>query len=151
MTRRGGAGTPAAPQPTLAEDSPRSCPSAPAAPGARLLGMLGPDGRIHNLKTPVAVDAAFLETAAAAGPVEARMRFAGRCQTSGCAQWTGQRCGVIDRAMAYLEGALPQPDQAALPPCTIRSDCRWYDQTGAAACATCAYVVTDTRDRVAAE
>lgn len=128
----------------------RSCPSAPAAPGATLLGVLGADGRIHNLRTRMTVDAGFLEAASGAGPVEARMRFAGRCQTSGCAQWTGSRCGVIDRAMAHLEAAA-LPEEPQLPPCTIRADCRWFHQRGPSACGTCIWMVTDTRRVMAAE
>ncbi|MES2436096.1 MAG: hypothetical protein V4586_19965 [Pseudomonadota bacterium] len=122
-----------------------ACPSAPATPGAGLLGVLGPDGKIHNLRTPITVDADFLNAAKAAGPPEARMRFTGTCQTSGCSQWTGSRCGVIDRALQALQA----PVQPELPPCTIRATCRWFAQTGPKACATCALIVTDTR--IAAE
>jgi hypothetical protein len=128
----------------------RSCPSAPAAPGAGLLGVLGADGRIHNLRTAVRVDAEFLKAASQAGPVEARMRFSGRCQTSGCAQWTGTRCGVIDRAMALVE-TWKTPVAEDLPPCTIRGDCRWFSQNGPVACGTCTLIVTDTRGSLAAE
>lgn len=151
MTLPGGATGSAARSPAPKDDVPRSCPSAPAAPGARLLGLLGPDGRVHNLKSVMTVDAGFLQAAAEAGPVEARMRFASRCQTSGCAQWTGSRCGVIDKALAHIEAALPGVEAAALPPCTIRSDCRWFAQTGARACGACSYIVTDRRAQVAAE
>ena len=129
----------------------RSCPSAPAAPGATLLGVLGADGQIHNLRTALVVDAAFLDSAAEVGPVEARMRFAGRCQTTGCSQWTGARCGVIDRAMAYMATTGPSPTPKGLPPCVIRADCRWFDQRGPNACAACAFIVTDTRGAMAAE
>lgn len=117
--------------------------------------MLGADGRIRNLKSAITVDQGFLDAAAEAGPVEARMRFSGRCQTGNCAQWTGSRCGVIDRALRHIEAALPQlaapPQTLALPPCTIRQDCRWFDQVGPKACGTCAYIVTDTRSDLAAE
>ena len=73
------------------------------------------------------------------------MRFTNRCETSGCMQWTGSRCGVIDRAMALLE----EPVAAQLAPCTIRATCRWFDQTGPSACSTCALIVTDTRENLA--
>lgn len=149
MTAPGGETVSAARSPAP-DDAPRSCPSAPAAPGARLLGLLGPDGRVHNVKSVVTVDDGFLQAAAEGGPVEARMRFASRCQTSGCAQWTGSRCGVIDKALAHIEAAIPV-EAGALPPCTIRSDCRWYAQTGARACAACSYIVTDRRAQMAAE
>lgn len=150
MTIPGGATGSAARSPATEREVERSCPSAPAAPGARLLGLLGPDGRVHNLKSTMTVDAHFLEAAAEAGPVEARMRFASRCQTSGCAQWTGSRCGVIDKALKHIEAALPI-EAGALPPCTIRSDCRWFAQTGPRACGACAYIVTDRRAQLAAE
>jgi hypothetical protein len=119
-----------------------ACPSSPAVPGAGLLGVLGPDGRIHNLRTPMQIDAEFLTQASQHGAPEARMRFSGRCETSGCMQWTGSRCGVIDRAMAALGAA---PAVADLPPCTIRAACRWFDQTGPSACAACSLIVTDMR------
>lgn len=141
-----GGGDPAAP-----DTRQRSCPSAPAAPGSMLLGVLGADGRIHNLRTAMTVDQDFLDAAGTNGPVEARMRFAGRCQTSGCSQWTGTRCGVIDRAMAHLEAARQSPVAADLPPCVIRGDCRWFAQAGPAACGTCSLIVTDTREMRAAE
>lgn len=151
MTGLGGVTGSVARLPAPGNDAPRSCPSAPAAPGARLLGFLGPDGRVHNLKSAVIVDAGFLEEASEAGPVEARMRFASRCQTGGCAQWTGSRCGVIDRALTLIEAALPLAEGTALPPCTIRQDCRWYAQTGVRACGACSYIVTDRLAQPAAE
>lgn len=129
----------------------RSCPSAPGAPGATLLGVLGADGRIHYLRTAMMVDQDFLDASGAQGPVEARMRFAGKCQTSGCSQWTGRRCGVIDRAMAHLEGLGELPVTAALRPCVIRADCRWFHQRGTAACGTCTLIVTDTQGEPKAE
>lgn len=122
----------------------RTCPSARCAPGNRLIGIKGRDGRVDNLRTPLPVTPDFARAAADHGPPEARMRFAGRCETSGCAQWTGTRCGVIDRVMGHLE-ALGVPLGTELPPCAIRATCRWFDQTGARACAGCAYVTTDTR------
>jgi hypothetical protein len=127
---------------------PRTCPSAPATDGAQLLGLIGSDGRLHPVRSVMHVDQAFVDQAAKAGPVEARMRFAGRCQTDGCTQWTGTRCGVIDRAMILIEAATTEKE--SLPPCTIRSECRWFDQRGAKACGTCIWVVTDTRGATAA-
>jgi hypothetical protein len=61
---------------------------------------------------------------------------------SACSQWTGSRCGVIDRVID-LVGA--ETDQADLPDCSIRPECRWWKQSGPDACAVCPEVVTDTR------
>ena len=118
-----------------------ACPSAPATPGAGLLGLVGPDGRIAHLRTLMRVDADFLTLARASGPPEARMRFTHRCVTGACAQWTGQGCGVITRVLQSLG-----PEPQALTPCPIRATCRWFAQEGAPACAACVQVLTDTRD-----
>lgn len=121
-----------------AEDTPRTCPSARAAPGATLLGVLGRDGRMVPLRTAMTVDQDFV---AATGPrPEARMRFAHACVKGHCAQWTGHRCGVIEKVLGHL--GVPEP--APLPPCLIRATCRWFAEQGAAACGVCDLVVTDT-------
>lgn len=125
----------------------KTCPSARAAPGATLLGIRGPDGRIANMRTPLPVTETFLD--AAGDAPETRMRFASKCETSGCAQWTGTRCGVIDNVLEHLEAA-KVPVRDTLPPCPIRGTCRWHAQTGVRACYACELVTTDTR-AIAAE
>lgn len=119
----------------------QTCPSAPAELGALLLGMVGPAGRVVPLRTALTVDGDFVAAAAAAGPPEARMRFAGACREGGCAQWTGDRCGVIARVLDHL--CPPESPAAALPPCLIRATCRWFSERGPAACGVCDLVVTD--------
>lgn len=122
-----------------APDSPRTCPSARAEPGAILLGMQGADGRMVPLRTAMPVDGGFL---AAAGPrPEARMRFAAPCVQGACAQWTGHACGVIQRVLDHLG----VPAAPALRPCLIRATCRWFSEQGAAACGVCDLVVTDQK------
>lgn len=129
-----------------------TCPSAPCAPGATLVGMMGARGEIDYLRTSMQVDADFVATARAEGAPEARMRFAAPCQEGRCAQWTGQGCGVVAKVLAAVEaqGGLPHPD-AALQPCVIRASCRWYSERGQAACGACKYVVTDQQAALAAE
>ena len=127
-------------------DLGKSCPSARCAPGNTLLGVVGADGRVSNLKTTLTLDEEFVAAAEAAGRPEARMRFAGNCVTSGCSQWTGSRCGVIDRVLGHLENEIDALKSDALPPCTIRGTCRWFAQIGDTACAACPLVVTDTRE-----
>ncbi len=122
-------------------DTPRTCPSARAEPGAVLLGVIGAHGRMKPLRTAMAVDADFVARAARAGPPEARMRFANACVKGGCAQWTGLHCGVIERVLTHL-GTPPAPE--TLPPCLIRATCRWFAERGGAACGVCDLVVTDT-------
>ena len=129
---------------------PRACPSAPCAPGTTLLGVVGADGRLQRLRTPMEVDADFVAAAQHGGAPEARMRFAGRCETSGCRQWTGTRCGVIERVLDRLSELGDPQAVDALPPCPIRATCRWFDQRGEPACRACSLVVTDA-SAVAAE
>lgn len=118
----------------------RTCPSARCAPGARVLGMVQPDGRVALLRTPLPVDEDDCARLSARGTPEAGMRFADRCVEGRCQQWTGHSCGVIERVLSALAPDLP----ASLPPCPIRAECRWYGQEGGAACAVCPQVVTDT-------
>lgn len=127
----------------------RSCPSARCTPGNQLLGVKGPDGHVRHMRTSMTIDEDFVEAASAMGTPEARMRFSSRCATSGCAQWTGSRCGVIDKVLEHLERK-QVPLAQALPPCPIRSTCRWYDQTGETACRACSMVITD-QSAIAAE
>lgn len=118
-----------------------ACPSAECAPGATLLGVLGDDGRIKHLRTPMRIDADFVTRARAQGEPEARMRFASTCQEGNCGHWSGKACGLIDKVMAQLEPQLDRVRAETLPPCTIRVNCRWYAQSGHDACSVCDLVV----------
>jgi hypothetical protein len=120
----------------------KMCPSSTCHTGALLLGVVQSDKKIALLQTPMPVTEDFVEKAFKAGDPEKRLRFAGRCAKSGCSQWTGSRCGVIDDAMKQMEFAI---DNVALPKCDIRPDCRWFNQNGADACKVCPYIITDTR------
>ena len=131
------------------EPADKSCPSARCAPGNLLLGVKEADGHIRNMRTPLPVDEDFVRAASRKGNPEARMRFTSKCATSGCAQWTGTRCGVIDHVLDHLEKA-KVPLAASLPPCPIRGSCRWFSQSGDTACKACSMVVTD-QSAIAAE
>lgn len=125
----------------------RTCPSSPAAPGAVLLGIAGPSGRIGYLTPPIRVDESLLEDLRADGPPEQRMRFADRCQTSACIHWSGSACSLVDRVIQSAEAAVDETPDAdgddALPMCSIRASCRWFAQRSRAACAVCPLVLTD--------
>jgi hypothetical protein len=75
------------------------------------------------------------------GEPERRFRFASPCREDACVQWTGERCGVIDRVNA----AATPVELRRLPTCAIRRTCRWYAQSSTRACDVCSYVVTDQR------
>jgi hypothetical protein len=125
------------------------CPSSRCQEGAILLGIVLADGSVAFAKDRIVVDGAFVQNATKPGshPPETRFRFSTPCAKGGCNQWSGSRCGVIDSVLeeAREQNFQPQAD-AALPECSIRGNCRWFEQTGANACAVCDLVVTETRD-----
>jgi len=123
-----------------------ACPSAQCAPGATVIGVVGPDGTVDHLKTPMIADDDFIETVQKQGRPEKRFRFSSKCQTGGCSQWTGSRCGIADMVNDFMKTPQAPPKATELPPCTIRATCRWYEQMGADICLSCAYVVTDGRN-----
>lgn len=122
------------------------CPSAACVEGATLLGIVQADGRVRFIPQPLTVGDDFVAKARQGRAPEKRFRFAAPCATKACRQWTGTRCGVIDRVLDRLADPPASEDPARdLPACAIRTSCRWYDQRGAAACAVCPEIVTDTR------
>jgi hypothetical protein len=128
-------------------ESRRTCPSAPCESGATLLGIVDADGSVGYLTPPLQIDDDFVRSAKRGRDPERRFRFAGTCVEGGCKQWTGTRCGVIDRVLAAGVGQDAgdgSAGRAALPRCAIRSTCRWFAQAGADACGACPLVVTDT-------
>jgi hypothetical protein len=133
------------------------CPNARCHDGAILLGIVLPDGRVAFAEGRTTVDREFVSIATTEGSraPERRFRFSSPCAQSGCRQWTGTRCGVIDSAIeeATAQGPLGPlgplsndvPVDQELPACGIRADCRWFRQSGADACAVCELVITETR------
>jgi hypothetical protein len=115
------------------------CPSYRCESGAILLGIVQPDGKLALAPERLVVDQAFVDRAQEAGIPYHRFRFSGKCVRGRCGQWTGSRCGVIDRQMVELG-----TDRAVgeLPECSIRPQCRWYKQEGALACALCPEVMS---------
>ena len=125
-------------------DPERTCPSARAQEGAILLGVVGPDGRVGYISPAVRIDDRFVETARRQGSPEQRFRFAGTCVECRCKQWDNGRCGVIDTVLEAKAAAVDPPEPESLPRCGIRPSCRWFHQTGPAACAVCPFVITDS-------
>ena len=119
------------------------CPSYTCQPGAILLGIVMRDGRVAFSGDRLVVNEEFVQIAREGRTPEKRFRFGGQCVQNGCRQWTGKRCGVIDK---ITETADTDVGNAALPECSIRSECRWFYQSGAEACAVCPEIVTDSRE-----
>lgn len=106
-----------------------------------MLGAFGPDGHLGYVSPAVPVSDALAQRLTDGGGAEQRFRFASRCVEAECVQWSGSRCGVIDRVQA----AATPIEISRLTACAIRRDCRWYAQAGTSACAVCPIVVTDQR------
>ena len=124
----------------MKESLPILCPSAPCQSGAQLIGVVLRNGRVAFSAETRLVDGEFVREAQAVGTPERYFRFASPCAQGACAQWAGDRCGVIETVLTENDRteALEPP-----PECAIRSSCRWYVQTGLAACHVCPLVVTD--------
>lgn len=118
------------------------CPSYTCKDGAVLLGVVMRDGRVAFSADRIVVNEEFVEIARAGRTPEKRFRFGGQCIEGGCNQWTGKRCGVIDKVIETASGSAETSD---LPECSVRSECRWFYQSGADACAVCPDVITDLR------
>ncbi len=116
------------------------CPSAPAAEGAVVIGVVASDGSVGYIRDRITATSAFLEVARAEGEPEQRFRFGSPCQQCACAQWAGGQCSLPDR----LAAVVPTSTEASqrLPRCSIRPQCRWFRQSGAEACRLCPLVVT---------
>nr|WP_242040862.1 nitrogen fixation protein [Coleofasciculus sp. FACHB-1120] len=65
-------------------------------------------------------------------------RIAAPCASKGCQNFDGTDCRLAKRIVQHLPGGAEE-----LPPCSIRQDCRWWQQEGKAACMRCPQVVTD--------
>ena len=118
------------------------CPSSRFTKGASLLGIKNEKGEMDILKTPIKITTEIHEqfSTTVAKP-EKTLRFVNKCVQSGCKQWTGTKCGVID---SILERVEEQYVKDNLPECSIRETCRWYDQNGSDACKVCPLVTTYT-------
>jgi hypothetical protein len=119
---------------------PLTCPSSRCEPGAILLGIVLPGGRLAYAADRVVIDEEFVAIAKQGRSPEARFRFSSPCARGACRQWTGSGCGVIDAVLSHATAA---PSDMPLPMCSIRPSCRWFAQSGAEACAVCPYVITD--------
>lgn len=119
------------------------CPSAPAEPGALLLGLIGDDGRLQHLGTPMAIDASFIESARSQGGLLGkRFRFSSPCRQGECGHWASDACGLIGRLQDAAATSSIEVD-STLPRCIIRKDCRWWQQSGREACGVCTFVARE--------
>lgn len=118
------------------------CPSAPPDwQGAQLIGVVGgtperPETAYLDQAQPVTQE--ILDLAGPVAPAEV-FRFAAPCANSGCGHYDGaeHKCRLAEKTVRWVEQVVD-----ALPKCSIRASCRWWQQEGPAACRRCPQVVT---------
>ncbi len=120
-----------------------TCPSAHPGEGSVVFGVViktETDRRVGYLNE---AKPATPETLALAGPVRPTevFRIAAPCATHACKHYDGKDCTLARRIVQRLE-----PVVSGLPPCRIRSTCRWFHQEGKNACLRCPQVITDRHD-----
>ena len=116
------------------------CPSAECQDGAILLGIVQRDQTVSFLSTTLIINQEFVQISKLGRSPKKRFRFSNSCIKYSCNQWIGERCGVIDK-LTEIVGKEKKADP--LPSCSIREECRWFEQCGSAACSICPQIVTD--------
>lgn len=117
------------------------CPSAPATEGAQVIGLMGADGVLGYLGTPMTATREFIDLASRRGEPTERIRFSSPCQEAACLHWRDERCGLSEQLVARNDAAGPVvADDDRLPACAIRARCRWFAQEGVQACRVCPIV-----------
>ncbi|MBW4616937.1 MAG: nitrogen fixation protein [Desmonostoc vinosum HA7617-LM4] len=117
------------------------CPSArPEMPDSVVFGLISgtvTEPHVAYLRQPLPVTDELIAKASPVTPAEI-FRTAAPCAAKGCQHFDGKDCRL---AMQIVE-KLPTVAEG-LPPCSIRRDCRWWQQEGKAACMRCPQVITD--------
>ena len=124
-------------------DRTRLCPS--GQPGAQrlLLGVVEhtDDGaRVSYLREEVLVSQSLLDLTGPVAPTRV-FRIASKCEERRCTHFDGASCKLVTRIVENLPAVVNE-----LPPCRIRSNCRWYKQEGRPACLRCPQIVTESMD-----
>jgi len=123
------------------------CPSAqPEMAGSMVLGVIaGKDSnaRLSYLEQPIPVTDALLKLAHPVEPTQL-LRFAAHCEENHCIHYNGKDCTLATRLVQILPAVTE-----ALPPCKIRSECRWFQQEHKAACMRCPQVITSLENPTA--
>lgn len=120
-----------------------SCPSAqPEWDGAKVFGVVQGSvdaPRVSYLARSIPISPELIELTRPATPGEV-LRIAAPCATHRCQHFEQGHCQLVARTVEHL----PTVTQH-LPPCSIRTSCRWWHEQGSEACFRCPQVVTNTR------
>ena len=117
------------------------CPSArPELADSVVFGVVGGTAtkpHVTYLKQTLPITEELIAKASPVTPAEI-FRTAASCAESGCQHFNGKDCRLAMRIVEKLPVVMEE-----LPPCSIRRDCRWWQQEGKAACMRCPQIVTD--------
>ncbi len=116
------------------------CPSAqPGMDRCRVLGVVRQEGSTPILEYLNRLLPATTEILAMAAPLKPTevFRLAATCAEHNCPHFDGADCQLATRVVQILPAIVD-----ALPPCIIRTECRWYSQEGGAACKRCPAITT---------
>ncbi len=126
----------------IMQDQDKTCPSSKFTKGSLLIGIKNEEEEMELLADPIKItEEVYLEIKSLGVKPEKAVRVANKCIKSGCRQWTGEKCGVIDDALDKVENQFLKNH---VPECAIRTTCRWYSQQGEIACKVCPLVSTYT-------
>jgi hypothetical protein len=125
----------------IATDKTTLCPSARAdSPNSVVFGVISgtvAEPRVAYLKQTQPITDELIAKTSPVSPTEV-FRMATPCAAKACLHFDGQDC----RLAKQIADKLPAVAED-LPPCSIRRDCRWWQQEGKAACMRCPQVITD--------
>jgi hypothetical protein len=117
------------------------CPSAqPTMPDSVAFGIIEGTSSAPRMTHFAELQPVTDELLALAEPVTPTeiFRFAAPCANKGCQHFDGSTCRLATQIVEVLP-----PVVSDLPPCQVRSQCRWWQQEGRSACLRCPQVVTD--------
>ena len=117
------------------------CPSArPELPNSTVFGVVNGTAEepcVAYLEQPQPVTDELIALTGSVTPTEV-FRTAAPCATEKCQHFDGKDCRLAMRIVEQLSAVVEE-----LPPCSIRRNCRWWQQEGKAACMRCPQVITD--------
>ncbi|NEP43845.1 MAG: nitrogen fixation protein [Okeania sp. SIO2H7] len=117
------------------------CPSArPEMPDSKVFAIIGgtvDEPRLAYLKEALPVTEEVIALSGSVTPTEV-FRTSTPCVKGRCMHFDGANCRLAMQIVEKLPEVVEQ-----LPPCSIRSNCRWWQQEGKVACMRCPQVITD--------
>lgn len=115
------------------------CPSgSPHAPESVVLGVRsGDNGEVAYLAEPVPASEVLGAIPEGIEPTRV-LRFASHC-VSACGHRQGNDCTLVQRVLAV---PAPHEETRSVPRCHLRSQCKWWTQSGVDACHRCPAIAT---------